>query len=50
MFVVRKKFNKMSKTEGLWSGKLFKIKQDEEEIIIGHEKKSKTVGMGKIKI
>ena len=40
----------MSTTEGLWSGKLFKIKEDEEEKIIGREKKSKTVGMGKIKI
>ena len=29
----------MSKTEGLWGGKLFKIKLDEEEIIIGREKR-----------
>ena len=29
----------MSTTEGLWSGKLFKIKEDEEEKIIGREKK-----------
>ena len=29
----------MSKTEGLWGGKLFKIKLDEEEKIIGREKK-----------
>ena len=28
----------MSKTEGMWSGKLFKIKLDEEEKIIGREK------------
>ena len=31
----------MSKTEGLWGGKLFKIKLDEEEKIIGREKKNR---------
>ena len=45
----QRSLNKMSKTEGLWSGKLFKIKLDEEEKIIGREKKFENAWEGQNK-